>query len=84
MEILYDNIARRFGPLFNTIPMKEIDSVGAPYDFGSIMHIRLTDYSRNGNPTLIPKVNYTGEIGQRRQLSYHDVVQTNLLYNCNS
>lgn len=87
VEVQWANVPPEWSPLravFNKIPVTEINTFDSPYDFGSIMHIKLTDYSKNGEPTLVPKVNYTGEIGQRKQLSRQDVIQTNLLYQCNS
>ena len=77
VEVVYENVRPGLNRYFEKLPMKEIDSLDVPYDFGSIMHIKLKDYSKNGKPTLTLKVNYSDEIGQRNQLSYYDVLQVN-------
>ncbi|XP_055609017.1 hatching enzyme 1.2-like [Uranotaenia lowii] len=56
------------------------DPLGSRYDFGSVMHYPVTAFSVNGKPTIEPKVNYTGKIGQRERLSRKDVEAINRMY----
>ncbi|KAK2565184.1 Blastula protease 10 [Acropora cervicornis] len=58
-----------------------INSLGTPYDYGSIMHYRANAFSKNGQPTIIPK-RAGVTIGNRRALSPIDVQQMMLLYKC--
>ncbi|XP_064633590.1 bone morphogenetic protein 1-like [Lineus longissimus] len=59
----------------------DIDSLGQPYDYNSIMHYRKTTFTSNGRNTMEPVVERV-YIGQRVSLSKGDIVQANLLYNC--
>lgn len=54
------------------------DDIGA-YDYGSIMHYGMYAFSRNGQPTIVPK--QTGvTIGQRNGLSAGDIAAVHHLY----
>ena len=61
---------------------KWIDSKDVPYDYGSIMHSNRAFFSRFPVmlDTLIPLRHV--DIGQRRALSKFDILQANLLYQC--
>jgi astacin (peptidase family M12A) len=53
------------------------DDLGG-YDFGSIMHYPSTAFSKNGQPTIVPKGGQS--IGQRVGLSAGDIAAIKLLY----
>ena len=53
------------------------EDVGA-YDYGSIMHYPRMAFSKDGQPTIVPKKDV--EIGQRRGLSDGDVATVASLY----
>lgn len=64
----------------------EVDFLGMPYDYESIMHYARNTFSKSSYlDTIIPK-QLTGkgrpEIGQRYKLSRGDIAQANLLYKC--
>ena len=58
----------------------QIDSLGQPYDFESVMHYGSRSFSKNLQDTIVPKNG--NEIGHGRVLSVGDILQTNLLYRC--
>lgn len=67
----------------------EINSLGSPYDFDSIMHYSRNTFAKNDFlDTILPINNHLIKefkrqiIGQRLRLSKQDIIQTNLLYNC--
>ena len=84
VRILWENINENFTDNFKVQERSEIDSLGVPYDLGSIMHYPLNAYSKNGLATIevLPNVSFSGVIGQRDHLSNYDQRQTNLLYSC--
>ena len=71
---------------FNKLSESEVDSLGEPYDFHSIMHYARNTFSRGTYiDTILPKVpegQKRPEIGQRIKLSEGDIRQANLLYSC--
>ncbi|XP_055627572.1 hatching enzyme 1.2-like [Toxorhynchites rutilus septentrionalis] len=58
---------------------KESTTNGVGYDLGSVMHYSLMAFSRNGKPTIEPKVKFSGAIGQRVGFSSKDVQKINSL-----
>lgn len=71
---------------FDKLKADEVDSLGEPYDYASIMHYARDTFSRAMYlDTILPKVIVNGrrpEIGQRVQLSAGDISQTRKLYKC--
>lgn len=59
-----------------------MDTLGTVYDYGSIMHYSSTTFSINGKPTLVPKFNTHGNMGQRSEMSEVDIWKINKLYGC--
>lgn len=58
------------------------DSMNLPYDYGSIMHFGMYAYSRDGEPTIIPKGSKKIRLGQTSSLSRIDKLKINKLYQC--
>ncbi|KAM7433979.1 hypothetical protein ABFA07_015864 [Porites harrisoni] len=81
VTILWNNIEQDKKHNFNKYARSQIDSLGSPYDYGSVMHYSSKAFSRNGGVTIQPKQR-GAQIGQRRGLSNIDAKQANLLYQC--
>ncbi|HDR5271239.1 M12 family metallopeptidase [Bacillus thuringiensis] len=77
VEILWDNIEESAKFNFRKTDWVEAGVFGV-YDYQSIMHYGRFAFSKNNQPTIIPKLNV--EIGQRAGLSNGDVVGVNSLY----
>lgn len=88
VTINFENIEPGFENNFNMATNSE--SLGTPYDYGSVMHYGRDFFSTNGETTLdvIPPVpdpfNEFNYVGQRRGVSNIDVRQLQLLYQCSS
>ncbi|MPR09288.1 M12 family metallopeptidase [Microvirga tunisiensis] len=50
------------------------------YDYGSIMHYETNAFSIDGSPTIVPKLSFVGEVGQRDGLSPRDIEGIKALY----
>ncbi|XP_064612390.1 MAM and LDL-receptor class A domain-containing protein 1-like isoform X2 [Liolophura sinensis] len=84
IEIMWDNIAEDHKHNFNKFDFDEIDTLGAPYDYGSIMHYAANTFAADRSvPTIVPKFPTRDELGQRKGLSATDVLKIRKLYNCN-
>ncbi|XP_068723572.1 zinc metalloproteinase nas-15-like [Montipora capricornis] len=82
VTIYRGNIRRGMEFNFNKYSRSTIDSLGTPYDYGSVMHYDSRAFSRNGRPTIVAKKSGV-TLGNRRYLSKIDILQMNLLYKCN-
>lgn len=73
---------------FNKLTVEEVNSLGLPYDYESIMHYARNTFSKGTFLDTILPVEIIGkkrpDIGQRLKLSEGDVSQANLLYKCAS
>ena len=58
----------------------KINSLGVPYDYGSIMHYPWNAFSTNGRNTIQPLRRVVNQ--PYRVLSDLDAKQTKLMYNC--
>ncbi|ELT87968.1 hypothetical protein CAPTEDRAFT_224057 [Capitella teleta] len=81
IKIVEHNIIPEKMDNFDIKSAGEIDSLGQPYDYYSIMHYRRKTFSRLGKITMEPRERGV-QIGQRDALSPGDRMQANLLYNC--
>ncbi|XP_020607315.1 meprin A subunit beta-like [Orbicella faveolata] len=59
----------------------QVDSLGVPYDYLSVMHYSSTAFG-NGRTTIIAKEPSVVQLGQRIGLSPMDIKQADLLYEC--
>lgn len=71
---------------FDVLSADDVDSLGLPYDYHSIMHYARNTFAKNNyvdtiKPVGIPEDDKV-EIGQRDRLSKGDIAQANLLYKC--
>ena len=86
VQILTDNIETEQLENFKKVPDYSVDYQGKEYDFGSIMHLSATAYSKEGDETTRVLERYTEQaepiLGQRDKLSDDDKEQANTLYNC--
>jgi hypothetical protein len=78
VTIIYDNIVQ--GKEINFEKQNAyIDSLGAPYDYNSVMHYHSRAFSINGEDTID---SYGNAIGQRYGISPGDNLQLRLMYQC--
>ncbi|KAL2720343.1 bone morphogenetic protein 1 [Vespula squamosa] len=86
VQIIRDNIMSGQEYNFNKLTDEEVNSLGLPYDYDSIMHYAKNTFSKGIYlDTILPIENHgkkRPEIGQRIRLSEGDIAQTNLLYKC--
>ncbi|XP_031835041.1 tolloid-like protein 1 tolkin [Nomia melanderi] len=86
VQIFRDNIMSGQEYNFNKLTEEEVNSLGLPYDYDSIMHYAKNTFSRGTYLDTILPLERDGkkrpEIGQRLRLSEGDIAQTNLFYKC--
>jgi len=79
VKVLWNNIETRLQYNFNK--MFNIDSLGTPYDYLSMMHYSGNAFGIDGKRTMITlDKTYQNKIGQRNGLSAIDIVQLNKMY----
>ncbi|OQV15507.1 Tolloid-like protein 2 [Hypsibius exemplaris] len=87
VEIITSHIMAGQEYNFNKLTSEEVNSLGQPYDFASIMHYARNTFARGTYlDTILPRKSAEmierPEIGQRIRLSEGDIAQTKLLYKC--
>lgn len=70
VEINYDNILEGTESNFLKYSADEVSSFDVTYDYGSVMHYGATAFSKNGLPTIVPKVGGNGQIKGVELLNY--------------
>lgn len=80
-ENIQDGALNNFGKMTDVV-----DSLGSPYDFGSLMHYPSWAFTKNGQSTIIPlhPLEDGQVMGQRSVLSPHDIQQLRLLHQCST
>ncbi|ODN04937.1 Zinc metalloproteinase nas-13 [Orchesella cincta] len=68
---------------FNKYTEEQVDTMGTPYDYGSVLHYSGFGFSIDGSATIVPK-DPNAEIGQRIRISDIDAYKVNVMYNCTS
>lgn len=81
ITIYWNNIMNGMANQFEKYGQGVISALGTSYDYGSIMHYGSTAFSKNGQPTMLPKKN-GAQIGQRDGFSKVDTFKINTLYQC--
>ena len=67
---------------FKKYSVSLIDTLGVPYDTGSIMHYKNNAFAKwPWQKTIVP-LKKGASIGQRKRLSTNDVKQVNKYYEC--
>lgn len=77
VEIIWDNITSGYSSNF---AKQESRSLGAPYDYGSVMHYGPTAFGIDGDITIVALQDGAENMGQRDGLSNDDLLQLQLLY----
>lgn len=88
VQIVREHIMQGQEYNFNKLTDEEVNSLGLPYDYESIMHYARNTFSKGTYLDTIHPIENTRntkrrpEIGQRIRLSEGDIAQTKLLYKC--
>ncbi|XP_058788817.1 zinc metalloproteinase nas-13-like [Phymastichus coffea] len=96
VSIQWHNIQRGRETNFEKSQRSTTDALGVGYDYGSVMHYSANAFSRNGQPTIVPREprnildfiaeifqgNRNARIGQRDGLSTKDIQKIRRMYKC--
>ncbi|EDO48473.1 predicted protein, partial [Nematostella vectensis] len=78
VTINWENIVEDDKPKFTR---NNMDTFGLAYDYQSLMHFEEKAFSKNGQPTVVPK-SAGVKIGQREKPSQLDVQRISQMYKC--
>ncbi|XP_069136266.1 meprin A subunit beta-like [Argopecten irradians] len=82
IEVHMDNVQDVARSHFEKIPSSDTDLLGYPYDFDSITHYSPYAFAKDPRlPTITANVSDVS-FGNKRMLSYHDVLKLQTLYIC--
>ncbi|KZC10613.1 PREDICTED: zinc metalloproteinase nas-13-like [Dufourea novaeangliae] len=98
VRIQWNNILNGHAGNFEKASRETTDAFGVGYDYGSVMHYSAGAFSRNGQPTIIPKEqklagflcfmsdifqgSSTVQLGQREGFSKRDIQKIRKMYRC--
>lgn len=83
VQINSQNIQNGYEINFKKARVGEATGFGVRYDYGSVMHYTTTAFSKNGQPTIVPKIKTNEPIGQREGFSRSDIEKVKRMYKCN-
>ncbi|CAD6192166.1 unnamed protein product [Caenorhabditis auriculariae] len=81
IDIIWQNIDRGALDQFGKVDLSKTSYYGQPYDYKSILHYDSLAFSKNGFPTMLPKLK-SATIGNARDFSDVDIAKINRMYNC--
>lgn len=83
VQVIWHNIPTDLKYNFDKWDDRTVDTMGLPYDYGSIMHYGARDFAMNRNYATINLLrSYNGKVGQRAGLSHYDILKLNKAYDC--
>ncbi|XP_076288436.1 zinc metalloproteinase nas-4 isoform X2 [Lasioglossum baleicum] len=82
VRIQWNNILNGHAGNFEKASRQTTDAFGVGYDYGSVMHYSANAFSRNGQPTIIPKGASKVQLGQREGFSKRDIQKIRKMYRC--
>ncbi|CAB3257301.1 unnamed protein product [Arctia plantaginis] len=82
VDIIKENIRSGTEHNFDIYDESTLHNYGVPYDYVSCLHYSSNSYTINGDPTIVPKQKFEGEMGQREFVTDLDWLRINRHYNC--
>ncbi|XP_023237162.1 tolloid-like protein 1 isoform X2 [Centruroides sculpturatus] len=83
VRVLFENVRDEYQATYKKRFAFLVDSLGFPYDFDSVMHLRPSDHvTAPGKKSMTPVDPSVSLENGRKRLSAVDVAQTNELYGC--
>ncbi|KAK7861945.1 hypothetical protein R5R35_006316 [Gryllus longicercus] len=82
VNVLWNNIPKKFWPDFSKANPSEVSTYGVAYGYDSIMHYPKTAFSKNGKPTIVAKKDPSKELGQRKKPTKGDILKVRKMYKC--